>query len=113
MVQFIQALFISYDKEMKLAEPNSSPSVQSSNLNEQLGQIQHIFSDKTGTLTCNIMDFKKISIAGQTYGEPTEGTDRYLQNIDKMPKVDNVDFRDNLLFQILEDESHPEQPNVK
>jgi phospholipid-transporting ATPase len=42
--------------------------VQSSNLNEELGQIQYIFSDKTGTLTCNVMDFRKMSAGDATYG---------------------------------------------
>ena len=30
--------------------------------------IDFIFSDKTGTLTCNIMKFKRISIMGKSYG---------------------------------------------
>ena len=42
--------------------------VQTSNLNEQLGQVDYVFSDKTGTLTCNIMTYKKMSIGKHSYG---------------------------------------------
>lgn len=31
-------------------------------------QVSHIFSDKTGTLTCNVMDFRKFSVGGVSYG---------------------------------------------
>jgi phospholipid-transporting ATPase len=41
---------------------------QNSTIIEELGQIDYIFSDKTGTLTCNLMEFRNIFIAGTNYG---------------------------------------------
>lgn len=51
MVKFVQGIFIEYDY-MIYDETKNMPAVtQSSNLNEELGMVNYIFSDKTGTLT--------------------------------------------------------------
>ena len=49
-------------------EPRDRPfQCKALNINEDLGQIKYVFSDKTGTLTENEMVFKCCSIKGTSY----------------------------------------------
>jgi phospholipid-translocating P-type ATPase (flippase) len=71
MAKFLQMYTIQWDRAMYY-DVNSVPcQVRAPDLNESLGMVNHVFSDKTGTLTCNIMEFRKCSIAGKSYGKGT------------------------------------------
>lgn len=68
LCKLLQGYFIGQDLAMYHDVNDTPATVKSSGLNEDLGQINFIFSDKTGTLTCNKMDFMKFSVDGIAYG---------------------------------------------
>ncbi|KAL8113317.1 putative phospholipid-transporting ATPase 4 [Apium graveolens] len=76
IVKVLQAGFVNQDMHMFHEETGTPALARTSNLNEELGQVDTILSDKTGTLTCNQMDFLKCSIAGIPYGHRTNEVER-------------------------------------
>lgn len=69
MVKVFQAYFINKDEDMYDKVENRYCHAYSSSLMEELGQIEYIFSDKTGTLTANILEFKYAYIGDSFFGD--------------------------------------------
>ncbi|XP_059670154.1 probable phospholipid-transporting ATPase 8 [Cornus florida] len=78
IVKVLQSIFINQDRDMYYEETDTPAHARTSNLNEELGQVDTILSDKTGTLTCNSMEFVKCSIAGVAYGRGMTEVERAL-----------------------------------
>lgn len=94
IVKMSQSYFIDNDKFMFSDYRSRGPTVRSASLNEELGQIQYVFTDKTGTLTTNRMEFKIALIGTRYFGD--------LGLIaSQVPLQKSSGFEDNKLLQLL------------
>ena len=93
-IKFFQAMFMGFDIDMYDIDRDMGTKVQTSTINEELGQVKFVFSDKTGTLTKNYMQFKCMSIGNNVYGN-MEILSIKKDNIqDKYGVITNVEFED-------------------
>jgi phospholipid-transporting ATPase len=69
MVKYWHGILINDDMDIYYDVNDTPANCRTSSLVEELGMVEYVFSDKTGTLTCNQMEFKASSIAGIMYAE--------------------------------------------
>uniref|UniRef100_A0A5F9CQ64 Phospholipid-transporting ATPase n=1 Tax=Oryctolagus cuniculus TaxID=9986 RepID=A0A5F9CQ64_RABIT len=74
LIRLGNSYYINWDQKMFYAPKNTPAQARTTTLNEELGQVKYVFSDKTGTLTQNIMIFHKCSINGTLYGDVIDKT---------------------------------------
>ena len=108
MVKYIQGMFISWDIEMYDTQQRTPTKVQTSTLNEELGQVKFIFTDKTGTLTKNNMEFKAMAIGSFVYGidDDYDNNHKLLLN-DPYGFITNFNFASKTFTQHLTNKTHP------
>lgn len=91
IIKTIHAFFIYSDVNMYYPRLDFPCMPKSWGISDDLGQIEYIFSDKTGTLTQNIMEFKKCVVGDKSYGlaytSAQEGFDKRMGNVDVDAKI--------------------------
>ncbi|XP_058885631.1 phospholipid-transporting ATPase ID-like [Acipenser ruthenus] len=88
IIRLGNSFYIDWDRKMYYPRSDTPAEARTTTLNEELGQIKYIFSDKTGTLTQNIMTFNMCSINGKSYGEVLDFAGQRMEITERTPKVD-------------------------
>ncbi|GAB2277741.1 Alanine--tRNA ligase [Dionaea muscipula] len=100
LVRVGQAYFMVRDDNMYDEASDSRFQCRALNINEDLGQIKYVFSDKTGTLTENKMEFRCASIYGVDYGGGGGGARELCDQVGYSVQVDQQVFRPKMKVEV-------------
>uniref|UniRef100_A0A8C3AUS2 Phospholipid-transporting ATPase n=1 Tax=Cyclopterus lumpus TaxID=8103 RepID=A0A8C3AUS2_CYCLU len=103
MQKFLGSFFITWDKDFFDPEIKEGALVNTSDLNEELGQVEYVFTDKTGTLTQNNMEFIECCIDGfqYKYRDASSDLDGFCVTDGPLNKVQEKAGREELFLRAL------------
>ncbi len=107
MQKFLGTFFFIWDVELYCSDADEPALCNTSDLNEELGQVQYLLTDKTGTLTENAMEFRQCSINGQKFIDQRgvlmkaeDNSTRVLSKVDQFTVNTHLPF--HIYFNIYE-----------
>ncbi|XP_047176825.1 phospholipid-transporting ATPase 1-like isoform X1 [Vigna umbellata] len=98
LVRVGQAYFMIGDSRMYDKATESRFQCRALNINEDLGQIKYVFSDKTGTLTENKMEFKCASILGFDYSSTAANLEN--EQVEYSVQADGTVFKPKMMVKV-------------
>ena len=94
IIKVIQGYFITKDIELYSFFRKKYCSANTVSIIEELGKINYVFSDKTGTLTCNKMELKYCVIGDKCF-EYISNEEEHNNDNSKCKLEDNYKIRDS------------------
>jgi magnesium-transporting ATPase (P-type) len=82
-----QAYFVCNDLSLYDECSDTPASVHNSGMCADLGQVQYVLSDKTGTITQNCMKLRRCCVLDRVYGKPIEEPGGYTGSEPEVPGV--------------------------